>query len=547
MKLVRGAGFGRFLDALKALTWDRAPHPFVLALLEWFWDTTNTFHFPWGEMTITPFDFQMLTGLVFTDKPVVIDESLVTGSEELIALRGPIATISKGLKTIRPSTLLEGFSIPETTDEQRARIICLLMVNSFLVPDAGVDTSCHLRYLASLTDLGMAAQYNWAGLSYAQLLLSMRKTCRQLDNSVNVSISGPWRVIELWAYSYLRPLAPSPPKALQYPAAKLWDVRAHLRPQDALAKTRRKIREMTEAEVHFRPFAGIKAPRSIARARELTATRRVFETPAASVLYLGERVVRQYARDYFVVPMDPPALMMSSDLESALGEDSYEVVSYAILLLEDPSYAEELLPRLVPPVRLVDRPRSNFADGEVPFADLTISYEGPSGRVRELLDEAPESEWHATRSLPPDFSGFNRAGSERILRLVDSLKWNLRTQRARSFTPAPQFMPQPVPQSRPQTQFMPSFQSPPAPYPGFQPFVPGFPMMPTSSGASTSQMPHVPMYYLWMPMFPTPDGYGGGTHGGVGGDQGTENSLDIFQPCTYKVLWVVCDVYANFM
>ncbi|KMS96333.1 hypothetical protein BVRB_9g226040 [Beta vulgaris subsp. vulgaris] len=379
-------------------------------------------------------------GLVFTDELVVIDESLVTGSEELIALRGPIATISKGLKTIRPSTLLEGFSIPETTDEQRARIICLLMVNSFLVPDAGVDTSCHLRYLASLTDLGMAAQYNWAGLSYAQLLLSMRKTCRQLNNSVNVSISGPWRVIELWAYSYLRPLAPSPPKALQYPAAKLWDVRAHLRPQDALAKTRRKIREMTEAE------------------------------------------------------------------------------------LEDPSYAEELLPRLVPPVRLVDRPRSNFADGEVPFADLTISYEGPSGRVRELLDEAPESEWHATRSFPPDFSGFNRAGSERILRLVDSLKWNLRTQRARSFTPAPQFMPQPVPQSRPQTQFMPSFQSPPAPYPGFQPFVPGFPMMPTSSGASTSQMPHVPMYYLWMPMFPTPDGYGGGTHGGVGGDQGTENS-----------------------
>ncbi|KMS96342.1 hypothetical protein BVRB_9g226120 [Beta vulgaris subsp. vulgaris] len=434
------------------------------------WSPDQLWCYRENHISNRPLSGIMLTGLVFTDEPVVIDESLVTGTEELRLLIGPIAAISKGQKTIRPSTLLEGLSIPKTTDEQRARIICLLMVNSFLVPDVGVDTCCHLLYLASLTDLHMAAQYDWAGLSYAQLLLSMRKACCQLDNSVNVSISGPWRVIELWAYSYLRPLAPSPPEALQYPAAKLWDVRAHLRPQDALAKTRRKIREMTEAEVHFRPFAGIKAPRSIARARELTAARRVFETSSASVFYLGERVVRQYARDHFVVPMDPPALMMSLDLESALGEESYEAVGYAILLLEDSENAEELLPRLAPSVRLVDRLRSNFADGEVPFADLTISYEGPSGRVRELLDEAPESEWHATRSLPPDFS-----------------------------------------------------RSPPAPYPGFQPFVPGFPMMSTSSGASTSQMPHVPMYYPWMPMFPTPDGYGADTHGGVGSDQGTEN------------------------
>ena len=43
--------------------------------------------------------------------------------------------------------------------------------------------------------------------------------------------------------------------------------------------------------------------------------------------------------------------------------------------------------------------------GVVPFADLTISYEGRFGPVQETLAEAPEAELHATRSLPPDFEG----------------------------------------------------------------------------------------------------------------------------------------------
>lgn len=34
--------------------------------MERFWDTMKTFHFPWGEITITPLDFCMLRGVPFS-------------------------------------------------------------------------------------------------------------------------------------------------------------------------------------------------------------------------------------------------------------------------------------------------------------------------------------------------------------------------------------------------------------------------------------------------------------------------------------------------
>ncbi|XP_056689297.1 uncharacterized protein [Spinacia oleracea] len=43
-----------------------ASRRFLRLFLEWWWDTTKTFHFPWGEITITPEDYTALTGLSFT-------------------------------------------------------------------------------------------------------------------------------------------------------------------------------------------------------------------------------------------------------------------------------------------------------------------------------------------------------------------------------------------------------------------------------------------------------------------------------------------------
>ena len=54
-------GFGTFCRGLSRLT---ASRPLLAALVETWWDTTDSFHFfATGDMTMTPVDFSMLTDI----------------------------------------------------------------------------------------------------------------------------------------------------------------------------------------------------------------------------------------------------------------------------------------------------------------------------------------------------------------------------------------------------------------------------------------------------------------------------------------------------
>ena len=59
---IEQAGFGHFVTLL-----ERPSNDLVIlhALAERWWDSTNTFHIRFGEMTMTPPDFAMITGISF--------------------------------------------------------------------------------------------------------------------------------------------------------------------------------------------------------------------------------------------------------------------------------------------------------------------------------------------------------------------------------------------------------------------------------------------------------------------------------------------------
>ena len=110
-------------------------HHVVRALVEFFWDTTNTFHFPWGEMMVTPTDFSLITGLEFTSVPLPFDGSIDVFSPEVEELLGPIAvraraeveTTQFSARGIRRSTLAAALDDDATTREQRVRIFVLML------------------------------------------------------------------------------------------------------------------------------------------------------------------------------------------------------------------------------------------------------------------------------------------------------------------------------------------------------------------------------------------------------------------------------------
>ena len=67
-RIVDQAGFGIFCMELSHLT---ASRPLLAALVERWWDTTDSFHLSAiGEMTMTPFDFSLLTGIGIGGDPI---------------------------------------------------------------------------------------------------------------------------------------------------------------------------------------------------------------------------------------------------------------------------------------------------------------------------------------------------------------------------------------------------------------------------------------------------------------------------------------------
>lgn len=85
-------GFQDFVLNLTSQSYSLAPKISVFGLMEWFWHTTNTFHFPWWQMVVTPYDFAMLTVLTFTENLIPLDNEIRISDPRLDEWLGPIAS-----------------------------------------------------------------------------------------------------------------------------------------------------------------------------------------------------------------------------------------------------------------------------------------------------------------------------------------------------------------------------------------------------------------------------------------------------------------------
>lgn len=188
-------GFGDLAKSLRGIHTEDASHVFELGLLEWWWDTTNTFHFPWGEITITPHDYAVLSGLPFTNRVVEMDFRLKARHSEVIRLIGPVALRLEKKEYVKCTELAKGLEMAGTTTDQKVRILILLLLAYNVV--GGKSDRCNLRYPASMKDLTEVHSYDWGGLGYAALLLAMKQIVRQRDSGVNVSIGSGWRFLEV--------------------------------------------------------------------------------------------------------------------------------------------------------------------------------------------------------------------------------------------------------------------------------------------------------------------------------------------------------------
>lgn len=197
-ELVRATGFEAFdLDLnLPKVDWS-----LMTSLVEKWWDTTNTFHLPSaGEMTISPGDFSLLTGLRVHGAPLRIDLQLWQreGALEWFLRKVPPLhswghlDVSWLSKNFMRADILNQVSI-----EQLAWAFLLFLLGQTLF--ANKEKSVHTQFLAHLQHLVVVAEFDW-GASALATLYGHLGVCSRDKSPV---LSSHYRVLEVYPFPFL--------------------------------------------------------------------------------------------------------------------------------------------------------------------------------------------------------------------------------------------------------------------------------------------------------------------------------------------------------
>ena len=159
----------------------------ISAFVERWQPETNSFHMPWGEMTITLHDVYYILGLQITGDMVMheVDTSTIVAalSEHLLVSSAEIkAEIrSGGLKAV---LLQQRTSQAHVSEQSKAILYLLHLLSSTVFVDKTQDRVSAFIY-PLLEDLGCIKDYAWGAAvlayQYRQLGLASRSECRQFS------------------------------------------------------------------------------------------------------------------------------------------------------------------------------------------------------------------------------------------------------------------------------------------------------------------------------------------------------------------------------
>ncbi len=187
-ELVDAAGFSVFIRTLLPTRMDRK---LVRALVERWWDTTNSFHFQFGEMTITPLDFAATTGLRVGGDPIPFDSGLYL---DRVAVRHFLGREAGDEAVVRCDHLPVIWDHePATPAEaaQMARAYLLFLFGTVLFPNR--QYTVHLGWLPALADLRTADRLDWGGSALGTLYCFLGSMVR----GVGTTLGGYWRILEV--------------------------------------------------------------------------------------------------------------------------------------------------------------------------------------------------------------------------------------------------------------------------------------------------------------------------------------------------------------
>ncbi|KAF5934658.1 hypothetical protein HYC85_030829 [Camellia sinensis] len=306
-RIVDRAGFGAFCRELSRLSTCR---PLLAALAERWWDTTDSFHFSAaGNMTMTPYDFSMLTGVGVGGDPIPFDIDM----DEWTAAQFRVPPVLEE----------EAEMTPEHVERYARGFLMFLFGTTIFADRANTVPLCLLRALVDVRDI---LHYDWGGAALSTLYGYMSSASRGSGQL----LGGYWRAWELWVYAYFPRLAPVPvaETPLVVPFSSRFDGRCTRRPRETFGFFRRYFDTITPAEIAWRPWAPLPAAMRdrFAGAEETSRFRILLEGPVCRAWYLGERFLRQtLGLPEQIVPVHPPADMRETERLTSEQMDDYTI------------------------------------------------------------------------------------------------------------------------------------------------------------------------------------------------------------------------------
>ncbi|KAL7228267.1 hypothetical protein ACSBR2_007054 [Camellia fascicularis] len=181
--IIDEAGFGLFYTVLSRHI---ESQPLLGAPVERWWDTTNSFHFSTaGEMTMTPYDFSMLTGVGVGGDPISYDMNMGEWEAVELHLLGACPPLFRQAM-VRYSWFTEHFcgreplTLEETKHYARGFLMFLLGTTLF----ANRWNTVGLYLLNALVTLSHVRFYDWRGAGLATLYSYMSSTSRRIGDRV---------------------------------------------------------------------------------------------------------------------------------------------------------------------------------------------------------------------------------------------------------------------------------------------------------------------------------------------------------------------------
>ncbi|XP_050217691.1 protein MAIN-LIKE 1-like [Mercurialis annua] len=286
--------------------------------MERWMDTTHTFHLLVGELTVTPLDFSLITGISFGGASVPFDGGLGFYPQRdayIFEMLGFIPEM-KGL-SIRHPELYDRYkeSFPLTSDEVDliARSFICYLLGSTLFCSSGATLP--LCVLPALEDLDVVSSYDWGSSVLAYLYTSMDRVVRG-----GSCLSGIWPAVHM---GLLIGFGVFP--RLGYPMLRFWDFSRTLT-QNQGAECRGWLNELawTDVDASWNTPPGVRLSRWVQGAVARSGMCYMMHGPSCRSWFLGERVLHWWGGPRVrMVPVGPPSSMLRGrDVVSpALGLD----------------------------------------------------------------------------------------------------------------------------------------------------------------------------------------------------------------------------------